>query len=273
MQVGNAIGPGMETLVHVSQTKHTRLPALYGQCTSRSDMTGADLKEDDTLNTIDTCYGLCMQQVFIDSCNCYSTEHQLNEMQKTKAGAGQNCLNNSLLVPNTQLSQQVTLAVLTATKDINKNVQLLLLGVGGGVKFSEGVDKFYRRCNCLLTNRLTLADNLGSCNCRELWNEYTYDVNVFRSPWPHRDHQLAFYDKYIDAHPEIYGNKFDAYAEIQADVGNVSDAEILKLIRKHFIRVVVLFDSYSSIELEESPSMNMDNSDNNLSICFRCLQV
>ena len=60
-------------------------------------------------------------------------------------------------------------------------------------------------------------------------------------------------------------NKFDVYAEIQADVGKVSDAEIMrrldatKLIRRNFVRVSVLLDSYTSIEFEENPAMTVDS--------------
>ena len=75
---------------------------------------------------------------------------------------------------------------------------------------------------------------------------------------------LAVYTKYTAPHPEIYCNKFDVYAEIQADVCNVGDAEILrrfdamKLIRKNFVRVDVFFDSRLNLEFEETPTITVD---------------
>ena len=105
---------------------------------------------------------------------------------------------------------------------------------------------------------------LSRCSCLELCSEYSYETKAIGSPWPHRSDQLAFYNRFVAPRPEIYGNSFDVYAEIQADVGNVSDAEVLrrvdeaKLIRKNFIRINVPFNSHSSIELEENPSMTVD---------------
>ena len=95
-------------------------------------------------------------------------------------------------------------------------------------------------------------------------SELTYDVTTAGSPWPHRFDQLAFYDKYIAPRPKIYGNKFDVYAKIQADVGDVGKAKIAKrldettLIRKNFVGISVLFESYSNIEIEESPTVTVD---------------
>ena len=74
---------------------------------------------------------------------------------------------------------------------------------------------------------------------------------------------MFFYNEYIASHPEIYGPKFDIYKEIQADVGNVSHGEImkqlddLKRIRNNFVKINLLFDTHSGLELEESPSMTI----------------
>ena len=89
--------------------------------------------------------------------------------------------------------------------------------------------------------------------------------NHFWISLAHRSNQLAFPNKYIESYPEIYGNKFDVYDEIQADVGNVSDVEIMrrldetKLIRKNFVRNSVFFDSYSRIDIRENPSITVDH--------------
>ena len=101
-------------------------------------------------------------------------------------------------------------------------------------------------------------------------SESTYDVSTFGSPWPYRSYQLAFYNEFIAPHQEIYGKTFDVYAEIQADGGNVSDADIrkrldeVKLIRKNFVRINVLCHSYSSFVLEENPSMSVDQLTSNV---------
>ena len=131
--------------------------------------------------------------------------------------------------------------------------------------FINGGKSDLKTAHRAMSLRSNLSKHVVDCNCPEPCSEYTYDVTTIRSPWPHRSYQLSLYTKYIAPHPEIYGNKFDVYAEIQTDVGNVSDAEIIKrlddtkLIQKNFIRVSVLFDSlYSSIELVTSPTMTVD---------------
>ena len=73
MSMAEKVGPGMETTIHVSQTKHTRLPAPYGTCFDRLNLSSVEWKEGDTVNTIDNCYGQCMQQVCLDNCRCLDT--------------------------------------------------------------------------------------------------------------------------------------------------------------------------------------------------------
>ena len=116
----------------------------------------------------------------------------------------------------------------------------------------------------MLDYRIRLENYMDKCNCTEMCSDQSYEVTSHGSPWPHRSDQLAFYKKYIAPYPKIYDTQFDVYAEILANVGNVSNVEILrrveetKIIRKNFLNINVLFDSYSSIEIDESPLLTVD---------------
>ena len=75
------IASGTETLVHVSQTAYLRLPEPYGACTNQLNLTSVNVQNGDHLNTVDTCFGLCMQQLFVDTCHCLNFALPYNESQ------------------------------------------------------------------------------------------------------------------------------------------------------------------------------------------------
>ena len=77
---GEGIKPGTENLIHISQTKHTRLPMPYGNCSEQINLRGLDYKGD-TLYTIDSCFEVCMQQIIVDGCHCLKAEHPFNKSQ------------------------------------------------------------------------------------------------------------------------------------------------------------------------------------------------
>ena len=66
MSMAAKIGPGMEALVHLSQTKRIRLSAPHGTCINQLNQSSVEWNDGGTVSTTDTCYGLCMQQLFID---------------------------------------------------------------------------------------------------------------------------------------------------------------------------------------------------------------
>ena len=263
IQMAEKIGPGIETLVHISQTKHSRLPAPYGTCSEQMNLSSVEIKEGDTVYTKDTCYGFCMQQVFMDSCRCVETEHPFYAVD---IGQKEQCFNYGMFNPDIISAIQIGISVFDFINKLPKwQTNFLYAKFGSLIESAvHGGQSNLANAQCLLNLRARLSEMLADCNCPAPCIEYTYDVTTIGSPWPHHSYQLAFYNKYIAPHPEIYGNKFDVYARIQTDVANVSNAEIIKrlydekLIRKNFIRVNVLFDSYASIEIVTSAVMTVD---------------
>ena len=228
IEVSEKIGPGTETLIHVSQTKNTRLPDPYGTCTEQLNLDGPDVREGANVYTSDICFGLCLQQQYVDRCRCVYAFLPFNESQLER-GNYMSCGNQSLL----------------SDKDSHSvNVSMLL--------------DFVSRQNCVLSLSSSSPDN---CDCPDPCQEYSYDVRIDDAPWPHRTYQLAFYETFIAPHQDIYGNRFDVYGEIAKLVGNITGVEVMtmidnaKLIKENFVRVDVLFDSYSSLELAEVPAM------------------
>ena len=70
------------------------------------------------------------------------------------------------------------------------------------------------------------------CDCKTPCNDITYSQTVTTVPWPNAVNQLAFYDKYIKPYPEIYGNKFDEYGQVEEQIDNLNVTEIVALIEK-----------------------------------------
>ena len=263
IQMAEKVGPGKETLVHIRQTKYVRLPEPYGTCSNQLNLSSVEVREGDTVYTIDTCFGFCMQKVFIDRCRCLDTEHPFYQVDIINKS---NCFNEHLFDDAIIHTLQSSLFAIQLMDELPQWVIIMWFNQIAGAFAGQRqivVDDL-QRGKCLVDVRRNLSGMLTACNCPKPCSEYTYAVTTIGSPWPHHSYQLAFYIQHIAPHPEIYGNKFDEYAEIQADVGNVSDAEIIKrldgtsLMLKNFIRVSVLFDSYSSIEIVESASMTVD---------------
>jgi len=65
--------------------------------------------------------------------------------------------------------------------------------------------------------------------------------------WPGSASTLAFYSEYIQPFPQVYGNKFGAYGELQKRVGNmtphdsVAQIKSINLIPKNFIQLNIAF--------------------------------
>ena len=202
--------------------------------------------------------------VFVDTCQCLDAEHPFNQSQIVKANESWSykmvCLNNTYFTDGILQSLQTAISLTLTSATLS-----MLVLVNGGYVHINSLFEFVRKSYCFLELRLTLARDMGSCSCPLLCSEYTYDLTTFGSPLPHRFYQLAFYNEYVAPHPEIYGNKFDIYADIRSDVGNVSDAGIMrhlddvKLMRKNFVRISDLFDSYSIFEIKENSTMTVDN--------------
>ena len=232
IEVGERIGPGTETLVHVAQTRHTRMPEPYGSCTGVLLYQSMEVREGDTVYTSDTCFGLCMQELFVQACHCLAGYLPFNQSQAAISSYTL-CYNQSLIYNSTLGNQQ---------------------------EFSA----FAKRAMCMYNMISAVSDQIQNCDCPEPCSEWTYDVRAVGSPWPHRSFQLAFYDDYIKKNPDIYGNHFDIYQNISDLVGNVTDEDIMnliddaQLIENNFVRIDVLFDSYSSLELAEVPAMTVE---------------
>jgi len=85
------------------------------------------------------------------------------------------------------------------------------------------------------------------CNCPNPCKEKRYDMHTSTVDWPNIPNQLAFYNKYIKPHPEIYGNKFDVYGEVQEQLNNitteqfVAKMESISLIRDNFVQVNIKY--------------------------------
>ena len=84
-------------------------------------------------------------------------------------------------------------------------------------------------------------------DCLQQCTEVSYYVHTVGSPWPHLSNQLAFYQKYIAPHPQIYVNNFDVYGElVKQAIDTNNSAQILTriasidLMRRYFVRVEVL---------------------------------
>jgi len=83
------------------------------------------------------------------------------------------------------------------------------------------------------------------CDCPTPCTEVNYALTTSITDWPNPANQLAFYDKYIKPNPQIYGNKFDAYGELEERSGNMTTAQIISevnrinLIPNNFIQLNV----------------------------------
>ena len=262
VEVGEGIGPGTENLVHVMQTNHIRLPDPYGTCTDRLHLDSPNIQEGDDVYTIDTCYGLCMQQLMVDQCRCLDTEFPFNESHLKLPVHPKFCINGSFLENDKNVLLKMEHAVDVLGESELKQILEAEFRANPGIAIPT--KDTLERILCMLNLRLTFPQKIGSCHCPKPCTEYTYKGSAAGAPWPHRSYQLAFYNKYIAPHPEIYGSRFDVYAEIQVDARNLSDADIIrrldatKLIRKNFVRVDVLFDWQLSLEFEETPSITVD---------------
>ena len=70
-------------------------------------------------------------------------------------------------------------------------------------------------------------------------------IQVSQAVWPTPENELAFYETYIRPHPEVYGDKFNAYEVILEQSGNLSRTELLArvstvgLIGQNFIQIKV----------------------------------
>ena len=262
VEKAEVIGPGTETLVQISQTNHTRLPEPYGTCTDRIHLESPNIQEGDDVYTIDTCYGLCMQQLMVDQCRCLDTEFPFNDSHLKQTTYKNFCINQTGSWSMRKIILQfVKFVDISDEKNVRYFEKAAFLA---NPDIFSGAEIVLKLVLCLLDLRMTLPKHTGTCRCPKPCKEYTYDASVSDAPWPHRSYQLAFYNKYIAPHSEIYGNKFDIYADIQADIGNLSEEQVLKridatkLIRRNFMRVDVLFDSNLSFELEQTPAITVD---------------
>ena len=92
-------------------------------------MCSVEWKEGNTINTTDTCYGFCMQQVFMDKCGCLNMEHPLavNQCnQANKSWPNVYCMNRGYLNHDSQQTFQGTLSLLKNFKNVvlNKYVEV-----------------------------------------------------------------------------------------------------------------------------------------------------
>jgi len=113
------------------------------------------------------------------------------------------------------------------------------------------------------------ADN-SLCDCPTPCTEILYDVQTSIANWPKPPNQLAFYDKYIKPNPQIYGNQFDAYGELEAQSGNMTTEEIvnqiesINLIPKNFIQLKVRFLTENYRRNDDLPAVGWETLFSNL---------
>ena len=166
MSMAEKIGPGMETQVRVLQTKHSRLPAPYGSCSDKLNVSSIEWREGDSINTIHTCYDLCMQQVFSDNCGCLNMEHSLtvNQYKQTsKSWENIYCLNSGTLINGSQQNIQQKLSSLKKLKDFDLSIFVGLLASKYN-DIGKTVD-FFTKSIYMLDTRIKLPKYMGKCKC------------------------------------------------------------------------------------------------------------
>lgn len=221
---GLSVGPGTETTIRLLSTERTRLPRPYGNCTTQKLINESD--EGSGAYNTDTCYEICLQQQFVDACDCVRSDVEATPDQRRY-------VNNSVCG---DMSGPIN--------DPNSN----------STNF-----KAVKELACLMQVEVDL--NLCEASCPEPCKEYMYHVGVSSAPWPHVSTQLTFYDQYI-ANESKYGNKFDVYDQIRKT--EVNQVDIIKRLQQthvmedNFIQLNIIFDKYNPMVLKDVPSMTVD---------------
>jgi len=115
-----------------------------------------------------------------------------------------------------------------------------------------------------------LWGNNSLCDCPTPCTEIQYAVKTSIAKWPNPSNQLAFYDKYIKPNPQIYGNQFDAYGELEAQSVNMTTEEIvnqiesINFIPQNFMQLNVRFLTENYKNNDDLPAVGWETLFSNL---------
>lgn len=223
MKEGISVGPGTETTIRLSQTTRQRVQHPYGNCTVQQH---ADIMDNRSVTyTIDDCYSVCLQQTYIDECQCinsifYYSPHQLEEVHGVVCGTT-------------------------------------------GAQNASSIEDFYQLV-CVLQTEVNMDYCASRCaeSCSELlydlsvtsapWPHPSVQLLFYDKYIAHSPH--IFGDKFA-AYGEISGKMKNK---------TLSDEEAISLLQKmdglqnNFIQLNIFFQHYTPMVLKESSSITSD---------------
>jgi len=110
----------------------------------------------------------------------------------------------------------------------------------------------------------------SQCNCPIPCTETDYALTTSIADWPNAKNQLDFYEKYIKPNRDIFGDKFDAYADLESRAGNMTTAEIIAeitsigLIPDNFIQMNILITRQNYRKNDDLPAVGWETLFSNL---------
>lgn len=242
LHLGIPMVSGIRLLVH----PHNTLPLVTMQGINVSPGNEVIIKLDQTkVNRLSAPYGKCTDQSLLDALD--ETSYRYSQAGCLGVCRQQQYIDNcSCAVTDEAFTDR-------QLKHVNYTFCMSQLHIG---------DKRYTLEKPICRNNLSPTNEY--CDCRRLCHTNQYDTTVSISSWPNPANQLAFYEKYIKPHPELYGDKFDEYGDILEDMTNVTIDKTLDridsvgLIRNNFLQLTVQMKGQSVRYNDDIPAITWD---------------
>lgn len=220
MKQGISVGPGTETTIRLRNTERQRVNRPHGNCT---DQKLVDNKDNTSVAyTLSGCYELCLQQIYINACNCL----------------------NSLFYYSGHQSDSVHGVICGTTDASNASSLDDVQQLACVLSVNASVDACESRCpdpcqENIYDPMVTSAPWPHPSIQLVFYNEYIADRSDI------------FGDRF-NAYVNLSNQSKD-------DADKIKELRQMTSLQDNFIQLNVIFDRYTPMSLKESPSMTSDN--------------
>jgi len=225
MKLGMGVANGMSTTVKLEQTKLTRLPDPYSNCTPQKTL---GLVDESTSYTKAYCVDVCFQRQYLQKCGCVESTLQFAHSQLQDA--------NFKVCGNVSVS-----------KDTNNSFNW------------DGVNQM------LCVDALTDDQSGCQKECLTPCEEYQYSWSISAASWPHISSQLSVYYTYIKGNPwfPTKFEQYDTVTA-NAFTNKPAARELLKkldregLIKDNFLQLNIQFNTHTYTVQKDVEAFPMD---------------